>query len=131
MLIAKQVVQRARHLSTRVIVLICVLFVLIPPVIASGGTVVTYAQYQNGVGGVWCHVGIGGYCGGSPRDFNRVYHAIGYAWNPFYCWNGNCFGGTSGTQNPIYANGGASYASPYCHNMSDNSGVTWTCQSTH
>jgi len=124
-----ELVNKARHLSTRAILLICVLFVLIPPTIAWGGSNFTYAQWTNGVGGVWCTWGQV-QCGGSPRDYDRVYHAIGYAWNPFYCWNGNCFGGTNGTQNPIYANGSASYAAAYCHNLSDNSGVQWTCQST-
>jgi hypothetical protein len=130
MAVAKRLAQRIVDDSRRLTVLTCILFVLIPPAIAFGGTVFTYAQGISGIGSVWCTTGPGGNCGGSPRDFDRVYHQIGYSWNPFYCWNGNCFGGTNGTQNPIYANGSASYAIAYCHNLSDNSGVTWTCQST-
>lgn len=131
MLGAKELARRVCQASRRLTVVICVLFVLVPPTIASGGTVFGYAQGFDTVGGVWCTTGFAGNCGGSPRDFNRVYHQQGTTWNPFYCWNGNCFGGTSGQQNPIYANGSASYAAAYCHNMNDNSNVMWTCQSTH
>jgi hypothetical protein len=121
----KRFVHRVRHLSWQMTLIICLLFILIPPTVAYGSTIFTYAQGYGGVGGVY------GTTGYAARDFNRVYHQAGYYWNPFYCrTDGSCFGGTSGSSNPTYANGGASYAKAYCHNQTDNSGVLWTCQTT-
>jgi hypothetical protein len=123
MTVLKRLLPRNRVSLTTIV---CILLIALPPAIAYAGTNFTYMQGVNQVNGYW---GTPGY---SPRDYNRVWHYPGYYWNPFYCpTSGPCFGGNSGSDNPTYANGSAGYAKAYCQNLSDNSGVTWTCQSTH
>lgn len=109
----------------RLLVIVSLLLLLIPPSVAFASTIFTYAQYVNYPDEIFSTTGY------ASRDFNRVYHAVGYSWNPFYCnTSGSCFGGTVGTSNPTYASGSAGYAKAYCHNINDNSGVLWTCQTT-
>jgi hypothetical protein len=106
--------------------LACAILVLLPPAVAYAGTWFNYAQGTNGVGGTYATTGY------APRDADRVYHAAGFWWELWYCHtDGTCFGDHQDYVNPAYANGGSSYAKAFCHNLNDNSGVLWTCQTTH
>lgn len=111
----------------RLTVLACLIGALSLPAIAYAYEIFTYAQGVYGVGGTY-HT-----TGEAPRAFNRVYHQSGYYWDVYYCQDGRnppCFGEVLDYHNPTYANGGASYAKSFCHNVNDNSGTTWTCQTT-
>lgn len=120
-----ELVKRLSRLPRRWVLLVCACFVLLPPAGAYAYFVDTYWQDVNQAGGVW---GTAGY---APREWNRVWHQVGRYWNPFYCPPANpCFGGSTTSSNPSYASGSASYAAAYCQNIDDNSGVTWTCQTT-
>jgi len=79
-----------------------------------------------GAGGIWWTPGF------DNRDYNRAWHANGYRWDIFYYDNVN--GVTcpaSGTTNPTRCEVNGSYKESDCANVSDNSGVTWSCNSTH
>lgn len=112
----------------RLATLICVLLLVVPPAVANAWSYIdTYKQSVNQVGGVFGTT--------SPayasRSWDRTYHQAGRYWNLFYCpTSGGCFGGNTDANNPTYASGGAVYAKSLCHNIDDNSGVTWTCQTT-
>jgi hypothetical protein len=102
-----------------------VLLALIPPGVAYASTVVTYAQGIFGVGGVYHTTGF------AARDFNRVYHANGYYWQVLYQHtDGSTSGYASGFTNPTIWPNPDGYAKAFCANGSDDSGVTWTCQTT-
>jgi hypothetical protein len=106
--------------------LACAILVLLPPAVAYAGVWFNYAQGTNGVGGTFATTGY------APRDANRTYHAYGYYWELYYCrTDGSCFGDNIDYFNPTWALGGASYAKAFCRNLNDNSGVVWTCQTTH
>lgn len=114
-----------RRRPTRLSFLVCAMLILLPPAVAYASTWFTYAQGYFGAGGVFHTTGY------APRDANRVYHAYGYYWDPYYCnTSGTCFGDNTDYHNPTYSIGGASYAKSFCGNVNDNSGVQWTCQTT-
>jgi hypothetical protein len=122
----RQLLARARRHPLRLTLLVCAILVLLPPAVAYAGTVFTYAQGTNGIGQTHSTAGYG------PRDLNRVYHADGYFWEVWYCrTDGSCFDDVVSNINPTRSVGGASYAKAFCHNVNDNSGVLWTCQTTH
>lgn len=114
------------------LVLACLLLLALPPAAAHAWSYIDhYKQGTNRVGEVF-----GTWDGGegpayASRSWNRTWHSQGYYWNLFYCpTSGTCFGGNTDALNPTYASGGAVYAKSLCHNMDDNSGVTWTCETT-
>ena len=100
------------------------------PAIAFAWSWFPYAQGKGGVNGQYSTIGYG------PREGNRVYHELGYTWELWYQHVG---GGISpvtyGSANPLVwsYNGHSddSYAKSWCSNVNDNSGTTWTCQSTN
>lgn len=109
----------------------CLLLLALPPLTAYAYSYInTYKQSQNQVGGVFGTYNGGGGPEYANREWNRTYHQAGYYWNLFYCDLSTCFGGNTDANNPTYASGGASGSKSLCHNMDDNSGVTWTCQTT-
>ena|ERR1700712_4025172 len=101
--------------------------------VAYAATIFTYATGVNGttggVGGSGFYPNPGGY---DFRNFNRVYHQAGTEWQLFY----DASGGpltiyADGTTNPLSSGGsGGSQFRPWCRNINDLSGVTWTCQTT-
>lgn len=110
----------------RLIFLTCALFITIPAGVASGGHDFQYST------GIW---GVGGYhstTGYDNRDYNRAWHQSGYKWHVFYL---NDVGGFScevyGTINPTRCEADGAYRQSWCHNITDDSGVTWSCNSTH
>src|SRR5919204_4361357 len=112
--------------SRRILLLVgCLLLVIIPTTLAYAGTNFNYAQGYFGAGGSF------GTPGFAPRDYNRVWHAAGYEWWVFYeLPNGStaCF--RDNTNNPTSCPFSNSYAKAWCSNITDNSGVQWTCQTT-
>lgn len=118
-----------RFLLRRKLLVLCsaCLFLLPAAVSHSWSYIDTYKQNVNMAGGTW-----GTY---SPayrdRAFNRVYHQYGTDWQMFYARpDGSELGHNIGYINPLYANGSATNAKALCHNIDDQSGVTWTCQAT-
>src|ERR671930_493008 len=109
--------------SRRILLLVaCLLLVIIPTTLAYAGTNFNYAQGYFGAGGSF------GTTGFAPRDYNRVWHAAGYEWWVFYeLPNGStaCF--RDNTNNPTSCPFSNSYAKSWCSNITDNSGVQWTC----
>lgn len=86
----------------------------------------TYAQGVNGAGGTYP-----GSSAFNHRDYNQVWHQAGKLWIVYYLLSNNDFAGLAGnTDNPTRWGGEIGYGSPKCRNDDDNSGVTWTCQST-
>ena len=111
--------------SRRMAVVACALFVLIPPLVAYAGTWFNYAQGTNGVGGTFATTGF------APRDDNRVWHQAGSSWWIWYLHTDdtlNCI--RFNDSNPTECYHSDSYAKSKCSNGDDNSGVTWTCQTT-
>jgi len=92
---------------------------------AAAWVVLTYRQDANLVGGSWTTPGYG------PREWNRVYHHAGYDWWLRYCHvDGSCSNIYPGNVNPLVDPHGDSYGKAWCHNVDDNSGTIWTCQTT-
>ena len=112
----------------RVLLLVCLGLVVLPPAIAYASVVQTYRQSVNQVGGQW-HTFDPQF---ASRDFNRVYHQAGRTWGLTYCYsNGSCLNYYFGTANPtVDPWGGEFYAEAWCYNVNDGSGVNWTCQTT-
>lgn len=120
-----------RMVRRRLLVIVCVLVAALPPVVAYASVVTTYRQSVNEPGGQW-HTSTYDY-----RDFNRVYHQSGYTWGTSYCWyapNNDCTYYYYSSANPTvdpYGSTSPYTAQAWCENLNDNSGVNWTCQTTH
>ena len=118
------------HASRVALVVICLLFVVIPPTLAFAWSNFNYASGTAGLGGSFPTPGY------APREYNRVWHAQGYEWWVWYshpdgsvnCFRDNFNNPTAcgDPNNPIHD----SYAKSYCTNYGDSSGVLWTCQTT-
>lgn len=112
----------------RVLLLVCLGLMLLPPAVAYASVVQTYRQSVNQQGGQWATF--------NPqfasRDFNRVYHDAGRTWGLRYCYQGgSCLNYYYGTANPtVDPWGGEFYAESWCYNVNDSSSVNWTCQTT-
>jgi hypothetical protein len=116
---------RSRRLNAFALFVACALALLPPAAYAHYNSVLTYAQGTFGVGGVFSTTGF------NHRHFNRVYHASGYTWCVWYgLTDGSIVAQLCNTANPTVWNGEIGYAKAQCHNTNDNSGVTWTCQTT-
>lgn len=93
------------------------------PAAAAWAAQINYASNTNHAGGAWSTAGQ------TSRAYNQVWHQGGYYWWVYYVGGNN--GSTYDNANPTRFNGGsggAAYA--VCANDNDNSGVTWTCQTT-
>jgi hypothetical protein len=83
------------------------------------------AQGTNQVGGTWSTSGF------APREGNRVWHQAGYSWWVYYQNTDNSLGCVIfNDANPTKCEQPNGYAKSKCSNSTDNSGVTWTCQTT-
>jgi hypothetical protein len=118
-----QVRRAIQERSSFLVFLVCALLVLLPPAVAYASTIFPYANGTNGIGGTFQTPGA------NYRDFNRVYHQVGYFWDPYYCNFPHCWGHNLDWHNPVYANGGG-YAIALCYNYDDNTGTPWVCQTT-
>lgn len=105
----------------------CVVAFLLPVAVAYATTeIFTYATGTYGVNGWFKTTGF------APRNLNRVWHNAGYYWGVAYENQvGDTYAIVTNTANPTAYNGSTLYAKSDCHNLNDNSGTTWTCQTTH
>lgn len=103
----------------------CLLLVVLPPGVALAATQFNYAQGVNGVGGTFAT------SGEADRNHNRVWHQAGKSWWVWYLHNGSLTGLVFNSSNPTeYPSPSSTVAYSKCSNSNDNSGVTWTCQTT-
>jgi len=114
-----------RKRGGRLLVLACALAVLIPPVTAYAATQFTYASGAYGVGGVYHTTGY------NPRQYNQVWHKSGKSWEVWYDTGNNAYCVVYNSSNPTRCGNPISYdARAEAWNLDDNSGVTWTAQTT-
>jgi hypothetical protein len=102
------------------------LLVFALPASGSGSyEIFTYAQGTYGTGGTYQTTGY------TYREFNRVYHYVGYTWKLRYCHtNDTCTSWYQGYANPLYDPRTDTYGRAQCNNVNDISGAVWTCQTT-
>lgn len=100
--------------------------VAIPATALAWSSVVTYASDKGYAG---FEFGTSGY---GPRAWNRVYHQQGALWDLTYCpVSGSCSAWYVGHgENPTVDPRNNGYAQAWCYNINDDTGVTWTCQTT-
>lgn len=115
---------RRRCVGRRLLVLTCLALILIPPTVAYASTQFDYASGVYGVGGTYNTTGY------ANRDYNQVWHASGKEWEVWYDNGTTSFCFVDNTNNPTKCSGGAVSSISYAHNFTDNSGVTWTAQTT-
>lgn len=117
---------RPRSRPRRVILLVAALFVVAPPVGAYAHLPqITYASGTGGVGATYRTTGF------NHRDYNQVWHQSGRTWDFAYLLtDGSLTGYVINTNNPTRWGGEIGYAKSTAVNYDDNSGVTWTCQTT-
>ena len=114
-----------RRNTSKLLFLACALLILMPPALAYASTQLNYASGMNGVHGRYSTPGF------SSRDYNRVWHQPGYGWIVWYQEpNGTIDGYVTNTSNPTSWPHPIGYAKAFCFNDTDDSGVTWTCQTT-
>lgn len=103
----------------------CLLLVIVPPGVALAATQFNYAQGVNGVGGTFAT------SGEANRNYNRVYHQSGKFWWVWYLHGSSLTCVQFNSSNPTSCpNPSSTVAYAKCSNDDDNSGVTWTCQTT-
>jgi hypothetical protein len=88
-----------------------------------------YAGGTNGVGGIYntCST-IGCW---NHRDYNQVWHYAGREWGVTYqLTNDDIVAAMINRDNPTRWGGEIGYAKARCGNIDDDSGYTWTCQTT-
>jgi hypothetical protein len=103
----------------------CVVAFLLPVAVAYASTIFTYATGTNGVHGEFNTTGF------APRDLNRVWHNAGYFWSVAYVNQlGETYAIVTNSANPTSQTANTTYAKSRCTNQNDNSGTTWTCQTT-
>ena len=103
---------------------IALLLVIVPPAVAWAGQI-NYASGTNGVGGTFPT------SGEALRSYNQVWHQSGYYWWVWYLHGSSQTGLVYDSSNPTkYPGGSSTIAYAKCSNQDDNSGVTWTCQTT-
>ena len=103
---------------------IALLLMIVPPTVAWAGQF-NYAQDTNRVGVTFSTTGE------TTRSYNQVWHASGYYWWVWYLHGSSQTGLVYDNANPTkypYASSGSVFAK--CANQNDDSGVTWTCQTT-
>jgi hypothetical protein len=107
---------------------VCALFVLIPPAVAYAADVqINYAQGVNGVGGAY-HTSNPTY---ARRAYNQVWHQSGRTWTVWYQdTSGNPYCVVQNTSNPTKCSSLSDNKMSAAQNINDNSGVTWTAQTT-
>lgn len=106
------------------VLVIALLLVLVPPTVAWAGQI-NYASGTNGVGGTFPT------SGEAVRSYNQVWHQSGYYWWVWYLHGSSQTGLVYDNANPTkYPGGSGTIAYAKCSNQNDNSGVTWTCQTT-
>lgn len=112
----------ARRLA---LVCACLFLIVLPPAVAFAAQI-TYASGTNGVGGTFA-------TSGEPvRGYNQVWHQAGRSWWVWYLHGSTLTGLVFNSSNPTKYNGGSgTVAYAKCSNSDDNSGVTWTCQTTN
>ncbi len=103
----------------------CLLLVVVPPGVAIAATQFNYAQGVNGVGGTFAT------SGEADRNHNQVWHQSGKYWWVWYLHGSSQTGLVFNSSNPTkYPSPSSTVAYAKCSNSDDNSGVTWTCQTT-
>ena len=103
----------------------CLFLVVLPPAVALAAQI-TYASGTNGVGGTFAT------SGEAVRGYNQVWHQAGRSWWVWYLHGSSQTGLVFNSSNPTKYNGGSgTVAYAKCSNSDDNSGVTWTCQTTN
>lgn len=97
----------------------------LPPAVALAAQI-TYASGTNGVGGTFAT------SGEAVRGYNQVWHQAGRSWWVWYLRGSTQTGLVFNSSNPTKYNGGSgTVAYAKCSNSNDDSGVTWTCQTTN
>lgn len=100
----------------------CLVLLVLPATIAWASQI-DYASGTNQTGGAWST------SGQTSRGYNQVWHQSGKYWWVYY--DGGNYGQTYDNANPTrYGGGSGGSAYSVCANDNDNSGVTWTCQTT-
>lgn len=117
----KKAITLLNRVPLRILAVVCVVFALTPPLVAYA-TNYTYASSIDGWGGYW-HSGYNSY------TLNEVWHSTLATWEVYYAQSGGgIVGDVQNNNNPTQWPYSISYADSWCHNVSDNTGVTWTCQ---
>jgi hypothetical protein len=107
--------------------LIGVLAIIAALVAATVALASTQFNYDSGAAAIGSGLSTTGY---DYRDYNRVYHAVNYTWDVAYQDSqGSIFGQEVDASNPTWQHSTA-YGKSLCESISDNSGVTYTCQTT-
>jgi hypothetical protein len=107
--------------------LLCGIFVV--PLPASSAVAGQDFQYATGVLGVGAYYWTSGF---DNRSYNRAWHQPGYTWSVWYAdTNGFTSCSVQSNTNPTRCETNGSYKQSWCHNVNDNSDVTWSCNSTH
>lgn len=105
----------------RVLALVCLILALLPPAVAYAASY----TYATGVRGVYGDFN----AGWNSYWYNQVWHARLYYWRVYYkTTDGRFVGDVTNYDNPTQWPNSIGYGQPHCQNISDNSGVTWTCQ---
>lgn len=108
-------------------VLLCVVLVVMPVGVAYAATQQTYATGQNGVSGV-VYTTNPEY---ANRNYNQVWHHSGYSWTVWYeDTAGYVYCNVTNTNNPTKCGSFSAYKWTLAQNVNDNSGTTWTAQTT-
>lgn len=108
----------------RMLVLACLLLVSLPPAAAYAATQFDYASGVNGINGFYATTGY------ADRNYNQVWHQAGREWEVWYDNTFDAFCVVDNTNNPTKCPSGLASAKAHAANFTDNSGVTWTAQTT-
>jgi hypothetical protein len=102
------------------------LFAIVPPTTAFAATQINYASGVNGTGGQY-HTTNPDF---ATRNYNQVWHQAGKEWEVWYYANPNDFCVVDNTNNPTKCPNEFVTVEADAANITDNSGVTWTAQTT-
>jgi hypothetical protein len=115
----------SKRWECRLIALVCFVLLALPPAVAYAFVQVQYALGTSGPGTLKHSDGY------ARREWNRVWHQPGYFWSVYYKdTSGNVSGFWQDNVNPTVSNAGISYGMAWCYNYTDDSTVTWACQTT-
>jgi len=118
----------------RLILLVCVLLGTISGAVGYAATQGEQITYEQGVYGANTWYPTDGW---SNREYNRVWHQVGYQWSVVYTNPGDgpdsaaAVCRVTNDLNPTTCAADSSYKKSWCKNWFDTSGVTWTCQTTN
>ena len=119
-------VPRTRNRLGRIALVAGCMFLIVFPPAAALAAQIDYATGTNGVGGTFAT------SGETTRAYNQVWHQSGKSWWVWYLHGSSQTGVVFNSSNPTKYNGASSGAVfAKCSNSDDNSGVTWTCQTTN